>query len=73
MARRRKTVYIGGQRWKIAWDQKLPGCYGICDYATKTIKLRGNMDVADLVDTILHEMIHARWPDLSEDAVSEMA
>lgn len=71
--RRRRTVYIGGQRWKVAWDCKLKGCYGICDYATKTIKLRAGMDVADLVDTILHEMIHARWPDLDETAVCDMA
>jgi hypothetical protein len=31
------------------------------------------MDVADLVDTILHEMIHARWPDLNEEAVEDFA
>ena len=31
------------------------------------------MPVPDLVDTILHEMIHARWPDLSEDAVADFA
>jgi hypothetical protein len=73
MARKRRTVYIGGQRWKVQWDQRLKDCYGICDYDTKTIRLRAGMDVADLVDTILHEMIHARWPDLNEEAVEDFA
>lgn len=73
MARKRRTVYIGGQRWKVQWDQRLKDCYGICDYATRTIRLRAGMDQADLVDTILHEMIHARWPDLNEEAVSDFA
>jgi len=71
--RRRRTVYIAGQRWKVAWDCKLKGAYGVCDYETKTIRLRAGMDHADLVDTILHEMIHARWPDLSEDAVCDFS
>lgn len=73
MARKRRTVYIGGQRWKVQWDQRLKDCYGICDYDTRTIRLRAGMDLADLVDTILHEMIHARWPDLNEEAVSDFA
>lgn len=73
MARKRRTVYIGGQRWKVQWDQRLKDCYGICDYETRTIRLRAGMDLADLVDTILHEMIHARWPDLNEEAVSDFA
>lgn len=73
MMRRRRTVYIAGQRWKVEWDARLRGAYGICDYAKRTIQLAAGMDTADLVDTILHEFIHARWPDLDETAVSDMA
>jgi len=71
--RRRRTVYIGDQRWKVVWDCRLRDADGVCDYASRTIKLRRGMNVADLVDTILHEMIHARWPDLNEDAVCDFA
>lgn len=71
--RRRRTVYIGDTRWKVQWDCRLRDADGLCDYATRTIKLRKGMSVPDLVDTILHEMIHARWPDLSEDAVADFA
>jgi succinate dehydrogenase flavin-adding protein (antitoxin of CptAB toxin-antitoxin module) len=71
--RRRRTVYIGNQRWKVEWDCRLRGLDGLCDYERKTIKLRRGMNVADLVDTIVHELIHARWPDLHEDAVADFA
>ena len=71
--RRRKTCYIGQVRWKVHWDCRLRGIDGLCDYGAKTIKLRRGMPVPDLVDTILHEMIHARWPDLSEDAVVDFS
>lgn len=71
--RRRRTVYIGEHRWKVQWDCRLRGLDGLCDYNSRTIRLRKGMPVPDLVDTVLHEMIHARWPDLSEDAVADFA
>lgn len=74
MRRRRKTVYIGDQRWKIAWDANLRGdTYGVCDYESRTIHLRRGQNVADLVDTIIHEIVHARWPDLDESAVVDIS
>lgn len=73
MARKRRTVYIGGERWKVAWDCRLRGVCGTCDYGTRTIQIGSGQDVRDTVDTILHEMIHARWPDLHEDAVCDFA
>lgn len=72
--RRRRTIYINGQRWKIQWDAPLRGdCYGLCDYATRTIQLRRGQTVSDLVDTIIHEIVHARWPDLDESAVIDIS
>lgn len=71
--RQRRTVYIGDSRWKVQWNCRLRDADGLCDYAAKTIKLRRGLHGPDLVDTILHEMIHARWPDLSEDAVGDFA
>jgi hypothetical protein len=74
MARQRiqRTVYIGGQRWKIR-RAKLRGCYGDCNYATKTIRVHHTLTGTELMDTLLHEMIHARWPDLQESSVEEFA
>lgn len=75
MARRkRRTIYIGGQRWKVHWDAPLRGeIYGMCDYASRTIQLRRGQNVADLVDTIIHEILHARWADLDESAVVDIS
>lgn len=73
MARKRRTVYIGDSRWKIVRDQRLRGCYGECDYGTRTIRICSSLVGLDLLDTLIHEVIHARWPDLHEDAVEEVA
>lgn len=74
LSRRRRTIYINGQRWKIQWDAPLrKDVYGMCDYGTRTIQLRRGQDVTELVDTIIHEIVHARWPDLDESAVIDIS
>lgn len=71
--RQRRTVYVNGQRWKVQRGVRLRDADGVCDYNTKTIRLRAGLVGVDLLDTILHELIHARWPDLHEDAVAEFS
>jgi hypothetical protein len=74
MARRRsRTVYIGGERWKVTRAARLRKNYGECHYTTKTIRICSSLRGLDLMDTLIHEVIHARWPDLSEEAVEEVA
>lgn len=74
MARRHqgRTVYINEQRWKIR-RAKLRKVCGDCDYATKTIRIDSSLAGVELMDTLIHEIIHARWPDLHEDAVLEVS
>lgn len=67
-----RTVWINGQRWKIC-RAKLRGKDGDCNYATRTLRIHYTLTGTDLMDTLLHEMIHARWPDLLETSVSEFA
>lgn len=72
--RKRRTVYIGDARWKISADKRLmPAKYGECDYGSRTIRLCASLAGLDLLDTLIHELIHARWPDLHEEAVEEFA
>lgn len=72
--RKRRTVYIGEARWKITADKKMmPTAYGECDYGARTIRLCPTLSGLDLLDTLIHELIHARWPDLHEEAVEEFA
>jgi Rad3-related DNA helicase len=70
--RRQRTVEINGQRWTIR-RAKLRGAYGDCNYETKTIRIHHTLAGAELMDTLLHELIHARWPDLMESSVEEFA
>jgi hypothetical protein len=72
MARKRRTVYVGDQRWKIE-RARLRADDGQCNYNTKTIRIADKLVGVDLLDTLIHELIHARWPDLHEDAVAEFA
>lgn len=71
--RQRRTVYVGQQRWKIERSDHLRQCYGDCDYAKKRIRIASKLVAIDLLDTLIHELIHARWPDLSEDAVVDFS
>jgi len=70
--RQRRTVYVGDQRWKIT-RAALRGIYGDCDYGTRVIRIHKSLRGVDLLDTLIHELIHARWPDLHEDAVIEFS
>lgn len=73
MARRRSTeVWIAGERWRLV-EAKLRSSYGVCDYQTRTIKVCSGLPAHELLDTLLHELIHARWPDIAEESVVEFA
>jgi hypothetical protein len=72
MRRRRRTIYIGNQRWKIQRDKRLAGKYGECDYGAKTIRLCSSLTGFDSLGTLIHEVLHARLPDLSEEVVADL-
>lgn len=70
--RRQRTVYIAGQRWKIQ-RARLRNMYGDCNYELRRIRIHNTLAGSDYLDTLLHELIHARWPDLDEGSVEEFA
>lgn len=70
--RKVRTVYVGDQRWKVC-RRRMRGDDGRCDYNTRTIAIADTLVGVDLLDTLIHELIHARWPDLSEEAVAEFS
>jgi hypothetical protein len=72
--KKRAIVWIGNERWTIHRTTRLtPDRDGECDYAAKTIRVRASLQGEELMEVIVHEMFHARWPDLSEEAVLEHA
>ncbi len=50
-------------------DSAREGVYGFCDYAKRVIELHDPQVIVQLVDTTIHEAIHAACPDLAERAV----
>lgn len=72
--RKRGQVWIGDQRWTIHRTSRLATDRdGECDYNDMTIRIRASIHGEELAEVLIHEMLHARWPDLSEEAVTEMA
>jgi hypothetical protein len=66
-------VYINGQRWTITRGRVPADSLGTCNWATRTIRLAPSLVGVDLLDVLLHELAHARFPDLAEDAVEDFA
>lgn len=66
-------VYINGQRWTITRTRVPPDRLGDCNWSTRTIRLAPSLVGVDLLDVLLHELIHARFPDLAEHAVEDCA
>lgn len=71
-------VVQAGRRWQLLYADPGRGCEGSCDPPTrpsKQIRLRPSLRKrpVDLVETIIHECLHAQgWP-LDEDFVGRAA
>ena len=59
------TVDLGEdehEQWKIVWADRLlqdgQECFGLCDYANKTVTLSRGQNADELLDTVLHEALH---------------
>jgi hypothetical protein len=68
---------IRGKIWQIVRIQKMPGDpHGECDapyVKGKQIRIYGEQKGRELVDTVLHEALHAAFWDLDDEAVHEVA
>lgn len=73
MARKKTIVHIGGKRWKLLRCRVPSDRYGDCCHSTSTIRISNKLHGDELLNVLLHELIHARWPDVSEEAVVEFA
>lgn len=66
---RARRLKIRDQQWRIVIGRPPKNnCSALCDYETRTIYIRKGQDKAAC---IIHEIIHAAFPDLKEDAVEE--
>ena len=72
-----KRLNLRGRIWHLEFVDRLEsGDYGECDDPSrpqKRIRIAMNQSSADMMDTLIHELIHACLPDLSEEATLETA
>jgi hypothetical protein len=70
------NIKINGANWKYGYGNT--GCTkgnkndGLCVYSTRSIVINPK-STRTLEDVICHESLHARFPDLSEEAVDNAA
>lgn len=72
------SLKIGRKNWKVQFvtSREVGNSWGSCDYPNARnprIQVYRNASRRDLVNTLLHEVLHAVRPELSEEAVTETA
>ncbi len=67
-----QRIKINGKYWRIMEKSKIHAL-GYCDYKNRIIQLNPTLGPFDLTRTVLHEIIHARLPDIEEEAVTSLA
>jgi hypothetical protein len=72
------TATLRGTRWKFKDASNIPKdaleegpLDGLCDYDKKTLYVPMEPKGLEDLDTIIHEVVHAILPDLSEECVRE--
>lgn len=66
-------VFLNGEKWLLKFCRTPSGIYGDCNYQTNEVRVSSRLVGQDKLDVLLHELIHARWPDLNEESVCEFA
>lgn len=75
MVRRKKrtvTSYINGRPWKISFEGKThKDLDGDCWWQKKLIRVFKNSEGKYEPETVVHELLHAVFPDMPEDDVMQ--
>ena len=71
---KRHRVHIRRKWWTLEYVSNLyKDRWGDCCWDKRTVRVRDTAAGVDRLDTIVHELTHARFPDLSEEAVTDFA
>lgn len=57
------------------WPKEICGgtCYGICEYDGNVIRLERKLQGRLLLTIAIHEMLHAEFPEATEEIVTQAA
>lgn len=75
---KRRTVEIGGKRWRLRFmpPSRMQNADGLCDHPdtpNKEIWISSDLTGFDLLETLIHEAMHAEKWHLSEESVTSGA
>ena len=70
-----RSANIAGKRWAFDWTPPPPEdkAHGECHWDLRTIQIDPNEKPQQLLDTIIHEIIHPCEPAMSEARVEKLA
>ena len=77
-----KILKIRRSKWTVDFDETIEESYdavGLCIRRSKRILISPNQTQAEIEDTLIHELLHASWPDgicsdrLEEAIVSKLS
>lgn len=63
------TILVGSKRWRIRYGNPGRGLYGVCYPDEREVIIRPNLTVPESIGTAVHELLHAAYPDLEEEAI----
>ena len=67
---KRMRVKVAGRYWQLQFVNRLPKAWCVTDNPTrknKGIRIRRSLKEADLLDTLIHELLHASQWSVGED------
>lgn len=69
------TIRIAGKTWRIHRSRRPEnrGEDGNVVYHRRSIYIDPSLSGKALTETVVHEWLHVRWPDLSEESVTQAA
>lgn len=80
MSKGKRIYHVRGAPFRMIFTDDLPkDYYGYIKWKAKdpkkggTIRIRKGMPEYRTLDTVIHELLHAAFPDLEEDAIYETA
>lgn len=66
---------VRGRPWTLKWPEEIRGgaCYGLCEHDIHVIDIEKGLGGKKLLEIVIHEMLHAEFPEEDEKAVTQAA
>lgn len=68
-----RTILVNGVEWLLRFSRLRGTADGWCCYNDRKILVHNRLRGKDRLDVLIHEMLHAHHPHLSEESVTQTA